>query len=84
MNLEPLIEALEKELAGYVRRGLAARAKQVETELRRLGWSPGATPSDFVPSEPTSTPAEKPAKPARKPAKAAEPEPAPKAPRRKK
>jgi hypothetical protein len=84
MNLAPIIEALEKELAGYARRGLAARAKQVETELRRLGWSPGVTPSDDVPTESASTPHEKPAKPARKLAKAVEPEPAPKAPRRKK
>ena len=84
MNLEPIIEALEVELAGYVRRGLAARAKQVETELRRLGWSPGATPRDVVPSESVSTPEETPAKPSRKPSKPTKADEAPKTPRRKK
>ncbi|CAB5218954.1 hypothetical protein UFOVP227_14 [uncultured Caudovirales phage] len=84
MNLESIIEALEKELAGYARRGLAARAKQVETELRRLGWSPGATPSDVVPSESASTPHETPAKASRKASKPVKDDEAPKTPRRKK
>ena len=84
MNLESIIEALEKELAGYVRRGLATRAKAVETELRRLGWSPGATPSGTVSTEPASTPAETPAKPSRKLSKPVKAEEAPKTPRRKK
>ncbi len=84
MNLETIIEALEKELAGYARRGLAARAKQVETELRRLGWSPDSTPSDNVPSESASTPQELPAKAPGKASKAAKAEEAPKAPRRRK
>ena len=56
MNIDALIAAYERELAGYRRRGLADRAKLVEEELRRLGRSPGATPREDVPAEPASTP----------------------------
>ena len=83
MNIETLIEALEKELAGYVRRGLAQRAKDVETELRRLGWSPNATAGDVVPSESASTP-QKPSKAPRKPAEKPKASEAPKPRSRKK
>lgn len=46
-----LIAALEKELAGYIRRGLGARADAVRNELARLGRSDGDTPAEVVPSE---------------------------------
>lgn len=65
MNHDAIIAALEKELAGYIRRGLKDRATLVEQELARLGRSPGATPSEVVPAEPGGTPI-KPATRARK------------------
>lgn len=79
MNIDALIAAYEKELDGYIRRGLKDRAKLVELELRRLGHSPGATPREDVLAEPMSTPTVAPDAPqeAEKPAKAT---PAPKRP----
>jgi hypothetical protein len=55
MNIDALIHAYEEELKAYRRRGLPDRAKLVEEELRRLGHSPGVTPSDDVLAKPTST-----------------------------
>jgi hypothetical protein len=66
MNTDALIAALRAELAGYIRRGLAERAKAVEAELARLGFSAGATPSEVVQPESGSTPTT-PAKRTRKP-----------------
>lgn len=63
MNTDSLIEALERELAGYIRRGLDQRAESVRAELRRLGRSPGATPREDVPVEPAETPATRVRKP---------------------
>jgi hypothetical protein len=80
MNInDALIEALRRELAGYVRRGLPERVKAVEAELARLGFPVGATPRGVVQTEPGSTPP-MPAKRAVKPSKAPEPTPAPKTP----
>lgn len=56
MNTEALIEALRRELDGYIRRGMAARAESVRQELIRLGCSPGDTPSEVVPVESDGTP----------------------------
>lgn len=64
-----LIEALERELHGYVRRGLSDRAGQVRQELLRLGSSV-ATIAETVPAEPESTHAPDPASDAEKPATA--------------
>jgi len=63
MNTEALIEALRRELDGYVRRGMAARAESVRQELVRLGCSPGDTPSEVVPVESDGTPPPRKAKP---------------------
>lgn len=62
------IAALERELAGYVLRGLTDRAEQVRQALRRLGGST-STSAETVPAEAASTPT-KPSKAARKPSKA--------------
>lgn len=64
MNTEALIEALRRELDGYVRRGMKERAEAVRQELVRLGCSPGDTPSEVVPSESDSTPKPETSKPA--------------------
>lgn len=66
MDTKALLDALEKELAGYIRRGLSERAESVRAELHRLGGSAGATPPEIVPSEPVSTPTE-PTRSVRKP-----------------
>ena len=79
MDIDALIAAYEKELAGYRRRGLADRAKLVEEELRRLGRSPGATPREDVRPEPASTPTTAPDAPG-EPEKASKTRPAPKRP----
>jgi hypothetical protein len=80
MNLnDALIEALRRELAGYIRRGLAERAKAVEAELDRLGFPIGATPRGVVQTEPVSTPPT-PTKRAVKPSKAPDKAPADKTP----
>lgn len=79
MNKDALIHALEQELAGYVRRGLAERAKAVEAELIRLGFSLVVTPSEVVQAEPDSTP-QKSATRSRKPAETPKPSTAPKTP----
>lgn len=79
MNKDALIHALEQELAGYIRRGLTERAKAVEQELRRLGFSQVVTSSEVVQSEPDSTP-QKPATRVRKPAETPKESPAPKTP----
>jgi hypothetical protein len=63
MNIDALIHAYQEELKAYRRRGLPERAKLVEAELRRLGHSPGVTPSDDVLAKPTSTPPEAPQTP---------------------
>lgn len=57
MNHQSLIDALERELAGYIRRGLTARAEAVRQELRRLGSSVDEpqTASEVVPPESSST-----------------------------
>ena len=65
MDRDRIIAALEQELAGYVRRGLADRADQVRQELRRLGSSV-PTIAETVPPEPASTP-QKPTTSVRKP-----------------
>lgn len=79
MNKDALIHALEQELAGYVRRGLAERAKAVEAELIRLGFSLVVTPSEVVQAEPDSTP-QKPATRSRKAVETPKPSAAPKTP----
>lgn len=79
MNIDALIAAYERELAGYRQRGLGARAKLVEEELRRLGRSTGATPREDVPAESASTPTTAPDAPG-EPQTAAEERPAPKRP----
>lgn len=76
MNIDAIIAALEAELAGYIRKGMKERAALVEEELRRLGRSPGATPREDVPAEPTSTPTPSPDAPER-PQKADKERPAP-------
>lgn len=84
MITDALIAALRAELAGYLRRGLAERAKAVEAELARLGFSAGATPPEVVQSESGSTPTI-PAKRTRKPVEPPKPAEEPKtAPARKK
>jgi hypothetical protein len=55
MNIDALIHAYKKELAGYQSRGLHERAKLVEAELRRLGHSLGDTPREDVLAESAST-----------------------------
>ena len=79
MNIDALIAAYERELAGYRRRGLTDRAKLVEAELRRLGHSPGATPREDVLAEPASTPTTAPDAPG-EPETTLEERPAPKRP----
>lgn len=83
MNNDALIEALRRELGGYIRRGLGERATAVETELARLGFSAGATPPEVVQSEPSGTPTV-PAKRTRKPVETPEPAQATKTPPKKK
>ena len=83
MNTDALIEALRRELDGYIRRGLTQRATAVAEELARLGFSAGATPPEVVQSEPSGTPTV-PAKRTRKPVEAPEPAPAIKTPPKKK
>lgn len=58
MNTQSLIDALERELAGYIRRGLTARAEAVRHELRRLGSSVDEPQdvAEVVPPESSSTP----------------------------
>lgn len=55
MNIDALIHAYKKELAGYLSRGLTERAKLVEAELRRLGHSLDEKPREDVLAEPAST-----------------------------
>lgn len=57
--MNSLIDALERELAGYIRRGLTDRADQVRAELRRLGSSERDT-TEVVPPE-SANPPQKPA-----------------------
>jgi pentatricopeptide repeat protein len=83
MEINALTAALQRELDGYMRRGMHTRAEAVRTELIRLGCSPGVTPDEVVPSEPDSTPTT-PAKRSRKPATAIEEPPAPKTPAKRK
>ena len=74
-----LIAALEQELAGYLRRGLADRAAQVREELRRLGGLVDATiAAGTVPAEPAETNPKKAATRARKPVEPSEEPEAPK------
>lgn len=82
MDQETLIAALERELDGYVRRGLTVKADAVREELARLGCSPGDTPREVVPSEPGGTPPAKPARRATKPAPASKKPTAPKTPKK--
>lgn len=56
MNLEAHLQALETELAGYIRHGRTDRAKQVEQELIRLGRPAAITSAVVVPSKSESTP----------------------------
>jgi len=56
MNTEALIDALRRELDGYVRRGMAERAAAVRQELTRLGCSTDETPGEVVPAGPGGTP----------------------------
>ena len=65
MNVDAHIAALLKELEGYRLRGLPDRARLVETELRRLGHSPGATPREDVLTESAGTPTTSPDAPER-------------------
>lgn len=83
MTNDALIEALRRELGGYIRRGLSERAAAVEKELARLGYSAGATPPEVVLSEPSGTPTV-PAKRTRKPVEAPKPAEATKTPPKKK
>ena len=78
MAQNPLIAALEHELADYLRRGKADRAAQVRQQLALLVGSV-ATTSETVPDEEGSTPP-KPARATRKPAEAPKKAPAPKTP----
>jgi hypothetical protein len=79
MNIDALIHAYKKELAGYQRRGLTERAKLVEAELRRLGHSLGDEPCEDVLTEPASTHTTPPEAPQSAPEPAQE-RPAPKRP----
>jgi hypothetical protein len=83
MNNEALIQALELELAGYIRRGLTDRARQVQQELLRLGRSTVSLPAENVPSKSESTPTP-PATSAQKPPTASKPKPETKTPSRRK
>lgn len=83
MDKKALIEALRRELDGYIRRGMATRADAVRTELTRLGCSLEEIPSEVVPSEAGSTP-QKPATRARKAVEPIEEPPAPKTPQKRK
>ena len=56
MNNEAVLQALEAELAGYIRRGLTDRARQVQQELLRLGRPTVILPAVDVPSKSGSTP----------------------------
>lgn len=56
MNKEAHLQALENELAGYIRRGLIERARQVQQELFRLGRPTVVLPAEDVPSKSESTP----------------------------
>lgn len=69
MTNDALIAALEKELAGYIRRGLADRAALVRKELDRLGCPTESPSIEVVPVEPVGT-SQKPARRATKPAEA--------------
>jgi hypothetical protein len=79
MNIDALIHAYKKELAGYLSRGLTERAKLVEAELRRLGHSLGDEPREDVLTEPASTSQTTPDAPLSAP-ETAEERPAPKRP----
>lgn len=81
MDQATYLAALEKELDGYTRRGLTARADAVRAEIARLGGSPGATPREVVLSEAGSA-APKPTTRTRKPAEPTKKAPAPKTPKR--
>jgi hypothetical protein len=83
MNNEALIQALEEELTGYIRRGLTDRARQVQQELLRLGRPTVTFPAVDVPSksESTTTP---PATSVQKPPNASKTKPETKTPSRRK
>ena len=83
MNNEALIQALEEELTGYIRRGLTDRARQVQQELLRLGRPTVTFPAEVVPSksESTTTP---PATSVHKPPSASKTKPETKTPSRRK
>lgn len=77
MNNEALIQALELELVGYIRRGLTDRARQVQQELLRLGRPTVIFPAADVPSKSESTSTIASGHPM-KPSKPSKPTPAPK------
>jgi hypothetical protein len=83
MNNEALIQALELELAGYIRRGLTDRARQVQQELLRLGRPTVSLPAEDVPFKSESTPTP-PATSVQKPPSASQTKPETKTPSRRK
>ncbi len=76
MDQATYLAALEKELDGYIRRGLTARADAVRAEIARLGCSSGDTPQEVVPPESGSA-APKPTTRTRKPVEPSKKTPAP-------
>jgi hypothetical protein len=83
MNNDALIAALRHELDGYIRRGMAERAKAVQEVLAQLGCSLATPPAEIVPSELGGTPST-PTTRVRKPAQPAKAPEAPKTPEKKK
>ena len=83
MNNEALIQALELELAGYIRRGLTDRARQVQQELLRLGRPTVTFAAQDVPFKSESTPTT-PATSVQKPPSASKTKPETKTPSRRK
>jgi hypothetical protein len=83
MKNEALLQALETELAGYIRRGLTDRARQVQQELLRLGRPTVILPAVDVPSKSGSTPTP-PATSVQKPSTASKTKPEAKTPTKRK
>ena len=83
MNNNALIEALRRELDGYIRRGMKDRAAGVQEVLAQLGCLPATPLVEIVPSELGGTPTT-PTTRVRKPAQPAKAPEAPKTPEKKK
>jgi hypothetical protein len=83
MNNNALIEALRRELDGYIRRGMKDRAAGVQEVLAQLGCLPATPLVEIVPSELGGTP-KTPATRVRKAPEPPKPEPVAKAPQKRK